>query len=334
MTTILVALLSALSLIQGAGIPEDTLPAVLPVTAPFGLPALDPQAAPSAARVALGRALFFDPILSADRSVACASCHDPRAGFADPRPLSVGVFGRTTLRHAPTLYNRAWGTSFMWDGRFATLEEQVVQPIVNELEMALPLKDAVARLAADARYAEQFRAAYGAPADGTSLAGALAAFVGQIHHGDSAVDHFRSGTFNSLSDAERAGLWFFESRGRCWRCHSGPNFSDERFHNTGVGVLDGEVEAGRAAVSNHDGDRGRFKTPTLRGIALTAPYMHDGSLATLADVVAFYRRGANPNPWLDAEIAPIDMTDRDAENLVAFLKALSRPTTPDDTDTH
>jgi cytochrome c peroxidase len=266
----------------------------------------------------VGRRLFFDPILSSDRTVACASCHAPEHGFADERALSTGVHGRQTLRNAPTLYNRALGLAFMWDGRARTLEEQVVLPIENELEMDLALPDAVARLAGEASYAAAFEEALGGPPSKERLAAALAGFVRSLWNGESGVDRFRAGDYGALSDAARSGLWLFESRGGCWRCHSGANFTDEDFHNTGVGGDDG-----RFAVTGIEADRGRFKTPTLRGVAETAPYMHDGSLASLDEVVELYRRGGRANPNLDPRLRPIEMTDEDAANLVAFLRALS-----------
>jgi cytochrome c peroxidase len=143
--------------------------------------------------------------------------------------------------------------------------------------------------------------------------------------GDSAIDRFRAGDYAELASEERVGLWVFESKGRCWRCHSGANFSDESFHNTGVGAEGGVPLDGRFAVTADEADRGRFKTPTLRGVAATAPYMHDGSLATLAEVVEFYRRGGNANEHLDPLLQPLDLSDREAAALVAFLGALSRP---------
>lgn len=288
--------------------------------APLGLPSeLEPRTWASDAQVELGRALFFDPVLSRDRSVACASCHQPAHGFADPRARSIGVGGQETLRNAPTLYNRALGTSFRWDGKARSLEEQVLLPIQDPREMDLALDEAVARLSADAGYAARFREAFGAAPSSDALARALAAFVRRLLYGASRVDRFRAGEVAALSDEERAGLWFYESRGRCWRCHSGPNFSDEDFHATGVG----DGDDGRFAVTGDEADRGRFKTPTLRGLVETAPYMHDGSLATLEDVVAHYRGGAQGRTGLDPRIAPIEMTDDDARHLVAFLRALS-----------
>lgn len=303
-------------------VPVDDLPAVLGAEPPLGLPALD--AVDSDAQVALGRRLFFDPLLSVDGSVACASCHDPKKGFADDRPVSRGVHGRTTLRNAPTLYNRGFGAHFMWDGQVQTLEEQVLLPIVNELEMGMTLDGALARLAEHAEYPALFAAAFGAAPDERSLAHALAAFVRRVLYADSPVDRFRAGEFAALDADERSGLWFYESRGRCWKCHPGPLFTDEEFHATGVGAHDGVPRDGRFAVTHDEADRGRFKTPTLRGLVETAPYMHDGSFATLEEVVEFYARGGNPHSHLDPDLAPLEMSAADAHNLVAFLRALSR----------
>jgi cytochrome c peroxidase len=299
---------------------EELLPALV---TPLGRPERAADDSPDAL-AALGARLFADPLLSADESVSCASCHRSDRGFADERPRWLGVAGRETERNTPTLLNRAFGTRFMWDGRAATLEEQVLLPIENELEMDLPLDTALARLAADTGYRGEFQRVLGGAPDRDGLARALAAFVRRLVLGDSPVDRFRAGDFAALDDAARAGLWFYESRGGCWRCHGGANFTDEEFHNTGVGVEAGQAEPGRAAVTGDPADRGRFKTPTLRGVAHTAPYMHDGSLATLADVVRFYREGGRPNDGLDPLLAPLAMTDADAHNLEAFLAALSR----------
>jgi cytochrome c peroxidase len=309
---------------QEPRVPADDLPAELSDVPPFGLPAAETTKADTQARATLGRRIFFDPILSSDRTIACASCHDPATGFADSTPLSSGVDGRKTLRNAPTLFNRAYGEHFMWDGRAETLEEQVLLPIENELEMDLPLVDAVVRLAEDDSYRAEFEAVYDSPPTADHLAAALAAFVRRLYLGDSPIDRFRTGEVEAITPRERAGLWLYESRGACWRCHSGANFTDESFHNTGVGATAAAPEDGRFAHTADEADRGRFKTPTLRGVALTGPYMHDGSLATLEDVVEFYRQGGHPNANLDERIAPIELSDDDAVNLVAFLRALSR----------
>jgi cytochrome c peroxidase len=298
-----------------------------PPTGPLGLPERLPTPADNpwtAERAELGRRLFFDPVLSLDRSVACATCHRPERGFADDEPLSTGIAGQLTLRNAPSLQNRAFGRHFTWDGRFAALEEQVLQPIQNEREMALGVDLALERLEADATYPQAFRAAFDDGLTRANLARALAAFVRTLTTGGSPVDRFRAlGEHAALEPLERTGLWIYEGKGGCWRCHSGPNFTDEAFHNTGVGALDGTPEEGRFAVTADEHDRGRFKTPTLRGLSLSAPYMHDGSLATLADVVAFYRRGGNPNDALDPALRPLELTDEEARALVAFLEALT-----------
>lgn len=273
----------------------------------------------------LGRRLFFDTSLSRDRTISCASCHRPELLFADDRPFSAGVGGAHTRRNAPSLVNRGFGTSFLWDGRAPTLEAQVLMPIEDEREMGLPLDELLGRLAAHAEYAALFAAAFDDGLSRDNLARALAQFVRRLVLGDSPVDRFRAADAAALDAEARVGLWVYESKGRCWRCHSGPNFSDEAFHSTGVGVRDGVPEEGRAAASGDRAERGRFKTPSLRGVARTAPYMHDGSLATLAEVVEFYRKGGVPHAELDPLLAPLELSEREAAALVAFLEALSRP---------
>lgn len=274
---------------------------------------------------ALGRTLFADPILSVDHKTSCASCHRPDHGFASPEPRPAGSLGRRSLRHAPTLFNRAWGKAFSWDGKAQTLERQVLLPISDPNEMALPLRDAVERVRRSPGYGPRFQALFGRAPAADDLATALASYLRTVVHGDTVVDQFRAAQGSHLTTAERAGLWIFESKGRCWRCHGGANFTDEAFHNTGVGVEAGVPRPGRMAITRRDADLGRFKTPTLRGLALTPPYMHDGSIPTLRGVVDFYRRGGNPNRNLDPVLQPVSLTDAEADNLVAFLRALSRP---------
>jgi cytochrome c peroxidase len=305
-------------------VPKDTLPARLSVKdVPLGLPARavprdNPLTAP---RVALGRRLFFDPILSNDRTVACASCHHPDRGFSGASPR--GVRGQQLPRRAPTLLNRTFGTSFFWDGRSATLEEQALKPIVDPAEMGAKLPDVLARLKADAHYGKAFAEAFDDGLTQANLAKALASFQRVLLRGDSRVDRFRKkGEHDALSAAERHGLWLYESKAGCWRCHAGANFTDERFHNTGVSWGKRPADLGRAAVTKKDEDKGKFKTPTLRGVALTAPYMHDGSIKTLKEVVEFYDNGGTDNPNLSPHVKPLKLTKEEVEALVAFLKAL------------
>ena len=302
-------------------------PPLPPLRTPLGLVALEEGSDASRDDLAaLGARLFFDPILSLDRRVACASCHRPERAFADDVAFSSGAHGRKATRNTPTLLNRAYGRHFMWDGRASSLAEQVLLPIENPLEMDLPLERALARLVEEPSYRADFERVLGGAPERAGLARALAAYVARLSSGDSPVDRFRAGDFEALGDEARVEEPSY--RADFERVLGGANFSDEDFHATGVGVRDGEAEPGRAAVTGDPADRGRFKTPTLRGVAESAPYMHDGSLATLADVIEFYRRGGGAHAGLDPLVAPLEMNDADARNLEAFLRALSASKTP------
>jgi cytochrome c peroxidase len=307
-------------------LPKDTLPATLPLDRiPLGLkPRPVPRDSPlTEARVRLGRQLFFDPILSADRTVACASCHHPAKGFASAGARPRGIRGQQTARRAPSLFNRAYGAAFFWDGRESSLEAQALRPIEDPAEMGARLPDVVKRLQADRTYRANFEAAFDNGVSAANLAKALASFQRVLLRGDSRVDRFRTQADHAaLTAAERRGLWLYESKAQCWRCHGGANFTDEQFHNTGVNWGKKPLDLGRYAVTRRDADRGKFKTPTLRGVALTAPYMHDGSIATLQEVVEFYNRGGVKNPYLDPVIAPLGLSKDDVRDLVAFLEAL------------
>ena len=278
------------------------------------------------ARVGLGRRLFFDPVLSGDGSASCASCHDPARSFATDDQLAIGVRGTRGSRNSPSLINRLYGKSFFWDGRVASLEEQALRPIENKIELASSVDEAVARLHADATYVNQFREAYGGPVTAENLAKALAGFQRTLLSGDSRVDRFQAGDVSALTSDERVGLWIFESRGGCWRCHQGRNYTDELYHNTGVSWDNQPQDLGRFRVTRQEKDLGRFKTPTIRDIARTAPYMHDGSIATLREVVVFYNRGGGKNSHRDALLRPLKLNDKEIDLLVAFLKSLTGST--------
>jgi cytochrome c peroxidase len=187
--------------------------------------------------------------------------------------------------------------------------------------MGANLADVLDRLRAHRGYRTGFADTFADGVSAANLAKALASFQRVLLRGDSRVDRFRhQADHAALNAAERRGLWLYESKGRCWRCHGGANFTDERFHNTGVSW--GKADLGRYAVTRRDADRGKFKTPTLRGVALTAPYMHDGSIATLRAVVEFYNAGGGKNPHLDEAIAPLGLSKEEVADLVAFLEAL------------
>jgi cytochrome c peroxidase len=327
------ALIAAVAtLVVGAARADDSLRVgAWSMSLPLGLPAAAAQwpagDPPTAARIELGRALFFDPRLSRDGTVACASCHDPAHGFADPRPRSRGVGGAESARHAPAAVNRLFAGAQFWDGRAADLESQLRFPLLEPHEMAMPSTDAVAAAVAGVSgYARLFAAAYGDPRiDFARIARALAAYERTLVSGDSPFDRFAAGHASALSPAAQRGLTAFRGRGHCATCHLGPNFTDERFHNTGVGMDQPSPDLGRWTVTQRDEDRGAFKTPTLRNVAQTAPYMHDGSLATLADVVAHYDTGGLRNAWLSRELQPLMLSQQEQADLVAFLEALSAP---------
>ena len=261
-------------------------------------------------KVARGRNLFFDRRLSRNGKVACATCHDPRRAFTDGRPLAVGVFGRKGTRSAPTLVNRGYGAAFFWDGRVRTLEEQVLKPIQDPNEMDLTIEEASRRVKVSR----------------AELAAALASYVRTILSGNAPLDRYLNGDREALSAEARRGLNLFRGKANCTACHVGPNFTDERFHNTGVAWREGQLrDPGRFAVTSNEADRGAFKTPTLREIARTPPYMHDGSIATLEDVIEFYNRGGNRNPHLDAELRSFELSGEEKQALLAFLRSLGGP---------
>jgi cytochrome c peroxidase len=218
------------------------------------------------------------------------------------------VFGRKGRRNAPALINRGYGRSFFWDGRIATLEEQVLKPIQDPNEMDLTLAEAGSRVKLDE----------------STIARALASYVRSILSGDSRFDRFINGDRRALTPEQQLGLQIFRGKGNCTACHVGPNLTDERFHNTGIAWRDGKLtDPGRFAVTGKDEDHGAFKPPTLREVSRTAPYMHDGSLATLEDVIDFYDRGCRPNPNLDPEVRPLRLSAAEKQSLVVFLRALS-----------
>ncbi len=291
---------------------------------PLGLPKM-PTAdgyVPTVGMFELGKQLFFDGVLSRDRSVSCASCHPATTGFAHPDKLPPGIDGKRAARHAPALWNRGYAPVQRWDGRSPTLEAFVLEPIADANEMGHTVQAAIERLNAESPWREQFTTTFGTKATPEALQRALATFVRGIVAGDAPYDRFLKGDPTAMTALQRHGQWIFESKGGCWKCHTPPLFTDESFHNTGIGVVAGKAEPARAHVTNDADDTGKWKTPTLRGLRLTAPFMHDGSLSTLSDVVAFYARGGNANEHLDTRVQPLDLSAEDQRALVAFLLSL------------
>jgi cytochrome c peroxidase len=294
---------------------------------PAGLPPIvhPKDNPPSDEKIALGKQLFFDGRLSADNKVACATCHDPAKGFSNGEQFATGVDGKKGGRNSPTVINTAFQQFQFWDGRAKSLEDQALGPIQNPIEMNMPLDAVVSKLNGVDGYKNQFQKVFGTDVTSAGIAKAIAAYERTVLSGDAPYDRFKAGDKTALSEAAQRGMKIFFNKGRCSVCHDGQNFTDNSFHNIGVPGSD----EGRAAISKSSGDKGAYKTPTLREIARSSPYMHDGSLKTLEEVVSHYVKGGTPNPQLDEEIFPLKMSAEEVADLVTFLKeGLSSPSYP------
>jgi cytochrome c peroxidase len=289
--------------------------------APKGLPPVKhPKDNPtSAAKVELGKQLYFDPRLSRDNTVSCASCHDPAKGYSNNDQFATGVGGKKGGRNAPTVINTAYQKLQFWDGRAGTLEEQALGPIQNPIEMNLTLPEAVEKLTAVPGYKQQFQDVFGTDVSADGIAKAIAAFERTIVSGDAPYDRFKAGDKAALSEAAQRGMKLFFGKAHCSACHVGPNFTDDGFHNVGVGMDSKEPDLGRVSISKLSGDKGSFKTPTLREIAKSAPYMHDGSLKTLEEVVEHYAKGGTKNDTLDEEIYELKLNADEKKDLILFM---------------
>ncbi len=321
------------------------------VIVPTSNPGNEPQ-------VALGRKLYFETRLSKDGSVACATCHDVSRGFSDHRNTSEGIGDQVGHRNAPTTLNALFYSTQFWDGRAATLEDQAKLPIVNPIEMGMADgAAAAAAIAGDAEYQKAFQAAYGRAPNYDDIGRALAAFERTLVFLDAPFDRFLRGEVGAISSAAAAGWALFNGKGRCASCHQMSSQSaigsDNRFHNIGVSARHQDFEAlalkglkalqanssqqsidrlaletdlselGRFVVTRNRADVGAFKTSQVRNVGITAPYMHDGSLATLWDVVDHYNKGGEANPYLDGGIEPLKLSDQEVDQLVAFLFSLT-----------
>lgn len=280
---------------------------------------------PTAERINLGRHLYFDLRLSRDHSMSCASCHSPLKGWADGQPRAVG-FGKAELgRHSPTVLNTAFNTAQFWDGRAATLEKQAVGPIMAAGEMNMPSEDQVLATIRNApEYAGLFEAAYGESPTMSTIGKAIAAFERTVVSGPSRFDAYVRGDKSALTESEKRGLILFTTTASCTACHNGPNFTDNKFHSLGVAQQGPLTEdLGRFNVTNDPKDKYAFKTPGLRNIEQSAPYMHDGSLATLEDVVEFYNKGGENKNSRSQLVKPLGLTQSQKVDLVNFLRSLT-----------
>ena len=277
----------------------------------------------------LGRMLFFDPILSKGQDMSCATCHNPSLGFSDGLRTAQGLDGNSLPRNTISLWNAGYGTKFFWDGRVTSLEEQMALPLHAENEMAGSDEETIARLKANPAYVALFESAYGTGEDAVTIQNvqsAIASFERTLVTNNSPFDKYAAGQFDALTPQQRRGLNLFRSAAtRCYECHAAPTFGSDDFFVTGVPDLPGQPhDAGRASVVE-DGKEGAFKAPTLRNIALSAPYMHNGVFTTLEEVIDFYARGGGRDQGIsvDRHILPIDLSPQEREDLVAFLYALT-----------
>lgn len=324
----------------------------LTVEVPLGLNPLPGAYVPlgnplTKAKWELGRQLYFDPRLSADTTVACATCHNPEKGWTDQAPVSTGIKGQKGGRSAPTVLNTVYGRLMFWDGRAPSLEGQSQGPPLNPIEMGnANYKQIVERFREIPGYQEQFKKVYGTEVTIDGMAKAIATFERTALTGNSAYDKYVNGDLKALTESQKRGMLLFGLRlpqdeeftpkdvtlkkANCTSCHSGFNFSDEQFHNLGVGY-DAKAQTfadlGRWKAmpigAKFDSDIGSFKTPTLRDLKHTAPYMHDGSETNLVDVVKFYNRGGNANRYLDPDMRPLNLTDQEIADVAAFMEALN-----------
>jgi cytochrome c peroxidase len=278
-------------------------------------------APPSAAEVTLGHQLFYEPRLSGNGTQSCASCHNPDLGTGDGLKKSLGSEGHKVGRHTPHIYNLAWSTLLFWDGRAGSLEEQALGPIQAAGEMNLPIDQAVARLKAIPGYNDQFIAVYGK--DGVTkenIGKAIAAFERTIISRNSAFDRYIAGDKDAMSAEAVRGLALYQGKAKCIDCHNGPNFTDDSFHSLGFS----DADPGRGALDKNESLKNAFKTPGLRNVALTAPYMHDGSMASLEDVVQYYNH-ADKKPGVNSSIQKLNLSDQEVRDLVIFLGTLTDP---------
>lgn len=300
--------------------PEYPYPVPLGLKAP-DVPADNPV---TDAKVDLGKRLYFDKRLSRDGTVSCATCHAPEKGWSDQARVSTGIKGQKGGVSAPTVLNSAYMEFQFWDGRAPSLEEQAKGPIENPLEMGFTHAEAVALLRTIKGYAPLFKKAFGDEGiDIDRVAKAIATFERTVLTGNSPYDRWQAGDKKAMSESAVRGHHVFHGKGNCAICHDGFNFSNSDFHNIGVGMTAEKPNLGRFAQTNDPNHTGAFKTPTLRNLKHTAPYMHDGSEATLEAVVDYYDRGGAANPHLDGRMKPLKLTPQEKKDLVAFMDALN-----------
>lgn len=291
----------------------------------FPKPQIPEDNLPSQERINLGKKLFFDKKLSLNKSIACSSCHAPNRGFSDSKKFSLGVNDSIGERNAMPLFNLAWQNSFFWDGGVPTLELQVLKPLTNSKEMNISIEEVVGRLKKDKEYVSLFKKAYGCKPDANSLSRAIACYERTLISANSKYDKFYYQKKPVMSDSEIRGMFLFHgSKTHCSSCHSGVNFTNNAFENNAL--YENYTDQGRYKITGKESDKGKFKVPSLRNVAVTAPYMHDGSLQTLEEVVEHYASGGKNHPNRSGHVHNNDapaLTASEKVDLINFLKCLT-----------
>ncbi|MES2823861.1 MAG: cytochrome c peroxidase [Pseudomonadota bacterium] len=284
---------------------------------------------PTPERVELGKMLYFDPRLSGDGITSCATCHNPGLGWTDGRAKGVGFKGKELDRASPTLINAAYSSLQMWDGRIKNLEDQVTAPMISPDEMHTDMQVMEKWLNTSSEYKILFSKAYpGEAIDRATVAKAIASFERTILSTNSAFDRWLKGNAKAMTEQQIRGFRLFEdpTKGNCAICHSAPNFADDGFHNIGLKSFDApNADPGRFAIKAVPSLKGAFKTPTLRDVAMTAPYFHDGSATTLKEVIEHYNRGGDSKKNLSPNIKSLNLSDKEIMDIVAFMAALTAP---------
>lgn len=274
-------------------------------------------------KVDLGKQLYFDGRLSQNNAISCAFCHLPTMGFADPKSVSIGVGGKKGGRNSPTVYNTAFNPVQFWDGRVSSLEEQALGPIQNPVEMAETHESVVTKLGKIQGYQDQFLRVFGTAVNLQGIVEAIAAYERTVISTNSPFDQYVWGDKTAMNDSAIKGMALFTGKGRCILCHNGPNFTDNKFHNLGVPQVGPQKEdLGRFYVTRLEKDKRAFKTPTLRSITETAPYMHDGAFQTLEEVIDFLDQGGGDDANKSSLMKPLALTKEEKGELLAFLNAL------------
>ena len=298
---------------------------VIPLNIPKGFPnpKIPDDNKPTLARIALGKKLFEDKLLSRNYTISCSTCHVTEKAFTDQKQFSIGIDNKIGIRNAPTIFNLAYNTSFFWDGGVPTLEQQVIAPIENPLEMDFDPNKVIERLKLDSSYVRLFKKAYNQAPSIFSLTRAIANYERTIMSGNSRYDDYlQNNNKSALTTSEVNGMNIFNGeKGECFHCHNAYNFTDNSFKNNGIYEV--YADSGRERITLNSSDKGKFKVPSLRNIALTAPYMHDGSFNTLEEVIDHYNSGGKQNVNKSFFIKPLGLTETEKQDLINFLKSLT-----------